>query len=154
MAFDNKLAIVEMTGGQILAMLENSVSRAEFTDGRFPQLAGVTIEFDDSRTPLEGVDSLTDPSRIRFAIITKADNTEDLLVDNFLAQGDLSRTFVLATNSFLQTGGDGYASIQAGTELAVTEQGEQNILADYIRDDLGGFVSITDPPPNPRVIRL
>ena len=69
-------------------------------------------------------------------------------------QGDLSRTFVLATNDFLSTGGDGYAAFAVATKLATTDIGEQQILEQYIQEALGGVVDLPDPPADPRVTRV
>ena len=154
LAFDNKLSILEMTGDQVIATFENAVSRVPALDGRFPQIASVYLEYDASQAPLEAQASVTIPSRVKTLIITRGDGTMDTLVDNFVAQGDLSRTFTLATNSFLTTGGDGYASLAAATQLAETSIGEQQILEDYIIQQLGGVVSIEDPVVDARVVRL
>jgi 2',3'-cyclic-nucleotide 2'-phosphodiesterase (5'-nucleotidase family) len=155
LAFDNKLSVVRMTGDQLLAAMENAVSRAEFTDGRFPQVAGMVLEFDDTNfPPLEGQATVTTPSRVRNLTITKSDSTVVQLVEDGVA-GNLSGTFVLATNSFLLTGGDGYAAIAASDVLGETTIGEQQILEDYIIQELDGTVSIEDDPANPqRVFRL
>ena len=154
LAFDNRLSILQLSGDQVIATFENAVSRVPAADGRFPQVAGVYLEFDSSQPPLEGLASVAAPSRVRTLVITRADGTEDTLVSNGVAQGDLSRTFVLATNSFLTTGGDGYASLAAATRLAETPNGEQQILEDYIQQELGGAVSVIDPPLDPRVLQL
>lgn len=154
LAFDNKLSVLELTAEQLLATMENSVSRVPALDGRFPQVAGMFMEFDASKAPLEGLTSVTTPSRVKTLIIERADGSMDTLVDNFVAQGDLFRTFVLATNSFLTTGGDGYASLAASTRLAETSIGEQQILENYIIEELGASVVIADPVETSRVVRL
>jgi 2',3'-cyclic-nucleotide 2'-phosphodiesterase (5'-nucleotidase family) len=152
LAFDNRLSVLELTGDQLIAAMENAVSRVPALDGRFPHVAGMTVEYDASKPGIEGMASLDTPSRIRTLVIDRADGTTDVLVDNFVAQGDLTRTFVLATNSFLTTGGDGYAAFAAATELAITDIGEQEILELYITDALGGVVDEIDPPAEPRVV--
>jgi 2',3'-cyclic-nucleotide 2'-phosphodiesterase (5'-nucleotidase family) len=151
LAFDNKLSILRLTGDQLIAAMENAVSRAPALDGRFPQVAGMTMEYDLTKPGVEGQASLTTPSRIRSLIIERSDGATDVLIDNFTAQGDLNRSFVLATNSFLTTGGDGYAAFAAASELAITDIGEQEILERYISQALGGLVDEADPPVNPRV---
>jgi 5'-nucleotidase len=143
--------VLELDATQLIAAAENSVSRFPARDGRFPQVAGMTIEYDASQPGVEGLASLDTPSRVRRLVVTRADGTEDIVIDNFVAQGDLTRTFVLATNSFLTTGGDGYASFAEATALEETTIGEQAILEQYIQDALGGVVDIDDPPPSPRV---
>lgn len=156
LAFDNTLTVLEMTGDQLLAAMENSVSRAEFTDGRFPQIAGMLLEFDTTFAAIEGATTVTTPSRVRNLTITKSDSTVvNLVVDGVADAAALADTFILATNSFTATGGDGYAAFAAATVVGATTVGEQAILEDYITDVLGGTVSIMDDAANPqRVIRL
>ena len=153
LAFDNKLSILQLTGDQLIATMENSVSRVPATDGRFPQVAGMVVEFDATQPPLEALASVSVPSRIKNLTVQRANGQTDVLVDNFVAQGDLTRTFVLATNSFLTTGGDGYASLAAGLPLAETTDGDQQILEVYIQQVLGGVVNIEDPVTDQRVIQ-
>ncbi len=159
LAFDNKLAIVELTGSELLATMENAVSRFPARDGRFPQLAGVHLEFDPSKDGVSDQVTLDTASRVKRLVVTRANGEEDVVVEDFVSQGDLSRSFVLATNSFLLTGGDGYRGLQAAGEdpsrmVTTTELGEQAILADYIMDALGGEVALMDPSDSPRVIIL
>lgn len=154
LAFDNTLTIIELTGRQLIAAMENSVSRIPAADGRFPHIAGMEISVDASKPGLQGETELETTSRIQRLIIRRSDGTPDVLVGGGIARGDLDRTFVIATNSFLATGGDGYAAFAAGVSLANTEIGEQQILADYIADELGGNVDIADPPVDPRLRRL
>jgi 2',3'-cyclic-nucleotide 2'-phosphodiesterase (5'-nucleotidase family) len=157
LAFDNKLSVVELTGDQLLATMENAVSRVPARDGRFPQIAGMTLEYDASNEGISDQTSLEEPSRVQSLVITRADGTEDVLVENGEVQGDLSRTFTVATNSFLLTGGDGYNALAAAAEevgAVETELGERQILIDYIQEALGGEVSIPSPPEDPRVVRL
>ena len=49
LAFDNKLAVVELTGAELLAVMENAVSRVPALDGRFPQVAGMYVEYDAAK---------------------------------------------------------------------------------------------------------
>ncbi len=154
LAFDNDLTVLELTADQLIATLENSVSRVPAADGRFPQIAGMELEYDASEPGLEGLTSVLVPSRVKRLLVHRSDGTSDLVVDAGVAQGDLTRTFVLATNSFTATGGDGYAAFAIAPRLAATTTGEQQILEEYIQQALGGVVSIPDPPAGPRVIRL
>jgi len=116
------------------------------------------VEFDLDKDGISDSTYLETPSRIRTLIVHRADGTEDVVVENYEAQGDLSRTFGLATNSFLLTGGDGYQAFKAVNDDpergAITpEVGERQIMADYINDVLDGVISIADPTDGPRVIR-
>jgi len=143
LAFDDRLAVLELTGRQLLAAMENSVSRVPALDGRFPQLAGMTVEYDARRPGLQAESELETPSRLKTLVITRAGGKRDVLVQNFVAQGNLDRTFTLATNDFLATGGDGYAALAGAARLAVTEIREQAILEKYILGYLNGVVSLS-----------
>lgn len=82
------------------------MSRVPAADGRFAQVAGMVMVYDESEAGVESMESLDAPSRVQTLIITRSNGTEDTLISDFAARGDPSRTFVLATNSFLLTGGD------------------------------------------------
>ena len=81
----------------------------------------------------------------------------DVLVENFIAQGDLNRRFSMATNSFLLTGGDGYRALKEAAEergSEVSDVGERQVMIDYIDQILAGLVDIAEPPPQTRVARV
>lgn len=145
LAFDNKLTLLEVTGANLLAAAENSVSRAPAADGRFPQLAGMYIEWDESMPGIEGESEVTTPSRIKTLLIADSDEgCVEEFVTNYQVVGDLTETFTVGTNSFLTSGGDGYNSFAAATILGETTDGEQDILKEYIVCELGGVVNIPD----------
>jgi 2',3'-cyclic-nucleotide 2'-phosphodiesterase (5'-nucleotidase family)/uncharacterized surface protein with fasciclin (FAS1) repeats len=151
LAFDNTLAIVELSAAQLIAALENGISRLPETDGRFPQVAGMMIEYDVAEEGAPALEKMDTPSRVRSLIVSRANGTDDEVIADFMAIGDLNRTFIMATNSFSFTGGDDYLSLAAGTFLGETDLGEQAILENYITDVLGGTVDVVDPPPSPRI---
>jgi len=156
LAFDNGLAVVELSGDELLAAMENAVSRVPALDGRFPQVAGLYLEYDTSRPGISDQTSIGEPSRVKTLRITRAEGAEDTLVEDFAAQGDLSRTFTLATNDFLLTGGDGYQVLNAAAEARGAQRpplGERQILADYIAQVLDGTVDRPEPLVDPRVVR-
>jgi len=155
LAFDNKLSIVRLNAGQLIAAMENAVSRAPSADGRFPHVAGMTLVADLSKPGIEGTTENTfqnQPSRIRSLVVATYNGTVDTVVSDFTAMGDLERTFVMATNSFLLTGGDAYFALTDGIQLAETEIGEQYIFVNYIAEALLSTVEIPDPPPDTRVM--
>ncbi len=114
------------------------------------------LAFDTGFEPIEAATEVSEPSRVRELTITRQDGTQVVLVSNGVANAAaLNDTFVLATNSFTATGGDGYTAFAAGTVLGATSVGEQAILEDYIIQILGGRVQQPAGPANPqRVIRL
>jgi 2',3'-cyclic-nucleotide 2'-phosphodiesterase (5'-nucleotidase family) len=153
LAFDNKIAVVELTGDALLASMENAVSRVPALDGRFPQVAGLYLEYDASQPGIQGAASVDTPSRVKTLRVQRSDGTTDTLVENFTA-GDLTGIYILATNDFLTTGGDGYAALAAAPKVATTAIGEQQILAEYIQEPLGGVVDLPEPLADPRVVRV
>ena len=172
--FDNKLAVLQMTGRQLLAAMENGVSRIPSADGRFPQVAGIRLEyFLTPATPpatgfVPGVENrpslpltVLPPNtayRVKNLVVTRANGTTVTLVkEGEVDAGALDQTFIMATNDFLAGGtGDGYTALgpNAATKLRTTTLGEQRILETYIVDALGGTVNIPDPLADPRVVRL
>lgn len=152
LAFDNTLALLEVRADELLAMMENGVSRYPALDGRFPQLAGARIVFSPAKPGVQGGMATTTPSRIKELIVGT-----DVVVENFTFLGDPARTFGLATNSFLLTGGDGYAGLAAiendGSRATyLTTTGEQDILEDYIATGFpGSEVDLPEPLADLRV---
>eukprot|EP00529_Nitzschia_sp_RCC80_P031829 CAMPEP_0113465470 /NCGR_PEP_ID=MMETSP0014_2-20120614/13757_1 /TAXON_ID=2857 /ORGANISM="Nitzschia sp." /LENGTH=364 /DNA_ID=CAMNT_0000357631 /DNA_START=6 /DNA_END=1100 /DNA_ORIENTATION=- /assembly_acc=CAM_ASM_000159 len=179
-AFDGKLSIIELSAGQLISAMENSVSRSPSSDGRFPQIAGMAVEVDLSKPPIEGSTENVfqdRPSRIKSLVVTTTTTNsgggqnstlmiDDTVVSDYTAVGDLERTFVLATNDFLLIGGDAYFSfVEASvllssddggetTTTTTTELGEQLLIEEYIIDELGSVVRIPDPPPEPPRIKI
>ncbi len=157
LAFDNQISVVDLTAAELIATMENAVSRVPAADGRFPQVAGMVLEYDPSREGISDATTLDTPSRVKSLVVTRADGTEDIVVSDYEAQGDLSRMFTLATNSFLLTGGDGYQSLSAADAARgsiTTEIGERQVLTDYITSVLGGSVSLAEPLDNSRIIAV
>lgn len=158
LAFDNKTAVVELTGVEFLAAMENAVSRVPAADGRFPQLAGVHLEYDASVKGVQNQTSVNEPSRVVNLKVTYDDGSTDTIVQDGEVQGNLEdRSIVVATNGFLLTGGDGYRMLKSASQergSTKTEIGEQQVLVEYIRNALDGTVDMQDPPPETRVIRL
>ncbi|MEM8761410.1 MAG: 5'-nucleotidase C-terminal domain-containing protein, partial [Pseudomonadota bacterium] len=79
--------VLELSGADVVAAIENGVSAIEDGGGRFPHVSGMTFAFDASK-----------PAGARVA---------EVMVGG--APIDLSATYRLATNDFIARGGDGYA---------------------------------------------
>ncbi len=156
LAFDNSMAVVTLTAPELLATFENAVSRVPALDGRFPQVAGVYLEYDASFTGVSDQAALEEPSRVRTLIVTREDGTEEVVVENGEFVADAESTFTIVTNSFLLTGGDGYVSLATAAERGAEDPGigERQILTDYIVEELGGEIDLPEPLENPRVVRL
>ena len=101
--FDNGLVVLDVTGVELKALLENGVSEtaAGATPGRFPQVSGISFGFDPA---LAAGARITD-----LWIDTTADNIPDLaLYSGGVEQAPASNTYQLVTLNFLANDNDGY----------------------------------------------
>ncbi len=89
--FGNQIATLGLTGVDVIAALENGVSRWENTDGRFPQVGGIRFVFDPERPA---------GSRILSAELKNADGSFSPI--------DPAEIYTVTTNDFMRRGGDGY----------------------------------------------
>lgn len=154
-AFNNRLVFVQTTAEEFLATMENAVSRAPARDGRFPQLAGVYLEYDMSKPGISEARSLNKASRVKTLHLVDKNGSHRVLVENFKFIGNPDETIVIATNSFLAGGGDGYKSLESASKrngVKKTQLRERKIVTDYIQNVLKGKVKIKDPLSNPRVV--
>lgn len=94
MPFGNTLFVLDVTGQQLKDGLENGISGAKLADlpGKFPQVAGMKFKWDPNGPAGNKV----------FDVQIKQGSAYVPL--------NLSKTYRLATNSFVANGGDGYAS--------------------------------------------
>jgi 2',3'-cyclic-nucleotide 2'-phosphodiesterase (5'-nucleotidase family) len=93
--FGNVAVLIELSGAQLLAALENGVSRIEDTAGRFPQVSGLSFTFDGDRPPGQRVSELKIAGQPM----------------------DMAQRYRVATNDFIYGGGDGYAALAEGRAI-------------------------------------
>ena len=86
---------MELSGADLLAALENGVSRVEDVAGRFPQVAGLALVYDPAA-----------PAGSRVVEVTVGG-----------APLDPAKIYTVATNDYMAGGGDGYASLGNGKQL-------------------------------------
>jgi 5'-nucleotidase/UDP-sugar diphosphatase len=101
--FNNKLWVLDVTAAQLKALLEHSVA-ALGSQGRFPQIGGMSFSYDPTRTAQvsTGATVTTPGERIRSLKV----GTTQVVVNGVVL--DPSATFRLVTLNFLAGGGDGY----------------------------------------------
>jgi len=87
---NNTLSIVEVTGAELRAALENGVSQVETGAGRFPQISGMSFTFNPTK-----------PAGERVIEVKVGDQPLDL-----------NKTYKVATIDFLAAGGDGYETFK------------------------------------------
>ena len=93
--FGNVTVLLAITGADLLAALENGVSKVEDKAGRFPQVAGMRFVYEPAAAK---------GSRI----------VEVTVGGNPLDKG---RVYKLATNDYIANGGDGYAALKKAKVL-------------------------------------
>ena len=120
--FGNTIALVTLTGQQLLDALENGVSQIELGAGRFPQVAGLRFEFSTNLPALQ---------RILSVEIENADGTFGAL--------NLTADYRVVTNNFMLGGGDGYATLAAGSNKVDSGL----IMADVVQDYLAANSPVT-----------
>ena len=84
--FGNKTIVMELTGRDIVAALENGLSQIEEGAGRFPHVSGLNVVYDPGKPAGERV----------------------VEVEYGGMALDLDATYTLATNNYVGSGGDGF----------------------------------------------
>jgi len=129
--FANFVSVVEpMPADSFLAVLENAVSRVEFTDGRFAQVAGFNFVYDPAAE-----------AGARVVSATLDDGTA--IVENSAVVAD-APMISIATINFLATGGDEYPL--TGFDFTILGVTYQQALANYLVNSLNGVVTAEDYP--------
>ena len=93
--FGNVTVLIELSGADLLAALENGVSEVENKAGRFPQVSGLSFVYDPAAP--------------------KGDRITEVVVGGKLLEP--GRLYTVATNDYMQGGGDGYAALKKGKAL-------------------------------------
>jgi 5'-nucleotidase / UDP-sugar diphosphatase len=127
--FGNVTVLVELTGADLLAALENGVSQVEHGAGRFPQVSGMSYSYD--------------PAAPAGSRIVEAKVAGEPL--------DAARIYKVATNDYLLEGGDGYAALAKGKALIDTSGG--TLMASMVMDYIASKDTIA-PAVEGRITRL
>jgi 5'-nucleotidase len=134
--FSNTLVELDLTGAEIVRSLEeaaaNFVDNPDGSDGSFPYGSAIRWAVD-----------LTQPAGSRFTDVEVRDDAGNW------APIDAEATYVVVTNSFLASGGDGYATFAAAdAEGRVVDTGidyAQGFI-DWLVEDVDGEIVV--PPPS------
>ncbi|MFP7297219.1 5'-nucleotidase C-terminal domain-containing protein [Neobacillus niacini] len=122
MPFANLLVTLDLTGAEILAALEHSVSKVESGAGQFMQVSGIQFKYDTAKPAGERVWEVK------------------VLTAEGYAELDLTKTYSVATNAFVADGGDGYTMFkQAKDEGRIHEL----LIVDY--EILTGYFEKNSP---------
>ncbi len=131
--FNNTICTVEATGQQILDALEWSTKKLPHDQGGFLQVSGITFEIDSS------IDSpcVSDETGMRI--------TGPRRVSNVRINGepiDPNKNYTVAGTSFIiLSHGDGNTAFDGAKVIQSDCGSEENVLVDYIIENLGGNIS-------------
>ncbi len=109
--FDNTLVVLEVSGADIKAALERSVSAYPKELGAFLQVSGLEFEFDPSRAAGERVTAVTVAG----------------------APLDPKRFYRVATNDFMAAGGDGYDMLKGAKVVFSSGELLRDVMASHIQ---------------------
>jgi 5'-nucleotidase/UDP-sugar diphosphatase len=115
--YGNEITVLELTGAQVVAALENGVSQVEEGAGRFPQVAGLRFRFSADAPSGE---------RVECVEVRARDSNEFLPIDP-------DTTYTLATNEYLADGGDGYDALGEAASRYDTGLLLSDVFAEYLQ---------------------
>ncbi|MDA0368031.1 MAG: 5'-nucleotidase C-terminal domain-containing protein [Proteobacteria bacterium] len=117
--FGNVTVVLELKGSDLLAALENGVSRIEDTAGRFPQVSGVRFSFDSTK-----------PAGSRVSDVNVGGQALDA-----------NKLYRVATNDFIAGGGDGFDALTAGR--VIVDAAGATLIATMVMDYISANGTVT-----------
>lgn len=149
--FGNTVATGEISGRQLVDVLEFSVYALPVEFGGFLQVSGISFEVD------LGVDSpVTTDSGMKFTGFSgekrRVSNVRILDADGTYKPVDLDRYYTIAgLNFLLKEHGDGYEVLE-GVKVADTGVADIQVLEKYIVENLGGVIPVSYSKPEGRIV--
>jgi len=132
--FGNTLVLVSATPSDVYLIMETGLQSLPANNGRFPQISGMSVEYDPYAPPFNKVISIS----IDGVVLDRDDDTTELSI---------------ATNNFTASGGDAYV-VFAGLRT-ITELGSMDdALIEYIVDVLGGTIKDEDAKIDCRILNV
>ncbi|MBR2042640.1 MAG: bifunctional metallophosphatase/5'-nucleotidase, partial [Oscillospiraceae bacterium] len=144
--FGNTIALVYVTGAELLEALEASTYCTPGAVGGFPQVAGIDFtidtyaEYDANSEPYPG-STYYGPASINRVTINSINGEEF----------DPAAKYAVISNNFCAAGGDTYYAFAAATEQFDTGIPLDEALMEYITVELGGVIPETYAEPQGRI---
>ena len=144
--FGNMACLIEATGQQILDALElGSMNVGVGESGGFLQVSGVTYEINPF---IKSTVVLTDKNE--FVEVSGARKVYNVKVSGVAI--DPAKTYTLASHNYmLKSGGDGYTMFKGNKILRDEVKIDNQVLIDYIQNDLNGRVGTQYAEPQGRI---
>ena len=144
--FGNTVAVVYVTGAELLEALEASTFALPKSLGGFPQIAGMNISIDATKKYDANADTYPGstyhgPASINRVVINSI-NGKEFKADD---------TYAVVTNNFVAGGGDTYYAFAAASGQFDTGLPLDEVLMDYITTELKGVVGEQYAQPQGRI---
>ena len=144
--FGNTVAVVYVTGAELLEALEASTFALPDSLGGFPQVSGMKFTVDATKKYDANADTYPGstyhgPASINRVTINSI-NGKDF---------DPNKTYAVVTNNFLASGGDTYYAFAAASAQFDTGLPLDEVLMDYITTELEGVVGEQYAQPQGRI---
>ncbi|NLL81863.1 MAG: LysM peptidoglycan-binding domain-containing protein [Tissierellia bacterium] len=133
--FGNTISTVEITGAQLIEILEASTFSIPQSIGAFPQVSGIEFTLDTS-VPYENGEQF--PDSTYFAPANPGARIKDVRIGGEAI--DLDKVYTVATNDFLAAGGDTYYLLK-NLESYNTYVALEDALVNYTEEVLDGVIS-------------
>lgn len=145
--FGNTLAVLYLTGDQLLEALEASTyCSPDSTIGGFPQVAGIKYTIDSGKAYDKG-------DQYAGSTYYAPKSIQRITIDSINGQAfDPKATYAVVTNDFLAVGGDTYAVFKEA-EAVISDKilVLDEVLVDYIKTELKGVVGEQYKDPQGRI---
>ena len=146
--FGNTLAVVYVTGAELLEALEASTFCTPESLGGFPQAAGLQFAL----KTYEKYDANPDPYPKSTYYGPKS--IQRVTIDNVNGKAfDPTATYAVVTNNFVAGGGDTYYAFAAATDQFDTGLPLDEVVMEYITEVLGGVIGEEYALPGDRIVR-
>ena len=146
--FGNTLAVVYVTGAELLEALEASTFCTPESLGGFPQVAGLQFAL----KTYEPYDKAEEPYPNSTYYGPKS--IQRVTIDNVNGKAfDPTATYAVVTNNFVAGGGDTYYAFAAATDQFDTGLPLDEVVMEYITEVLGGVIGEEYALPGDRIVR-
>ena len=131
--YSSDIVIAKVSGQMLLDALEFGVAILPDISARFPQVSGMSFQVNKEIPSSVKVDD-----KNQFVSVEGERRVSDVRVGDEML--DPEKEYTLAGNSFLLSGGDGYAMFKDAEILKTTMLSDSDVMMKYIEENLKGVI--------------
>ena len=144
--FGNTVALVYVTGAELLEALEASTYCTPTSVGGFPQVSGIQFTLDTTKEYAANADTYPGSTYYGPASINR------VTIDSINGKAfDPAATYAVITNNFCAAGGDTYYAFAAAKEQFDTGVPLDEAVMAYVNEELGGVIGEKYAAPQGRI---